>query len=133
MDYTWAEEQLVRFQKQKPERRQRMKRRLRKAKTGADNVPGAAIVNSFYCLGIKKKITQIKSSHAIDVGFQFLQVDWILFSLNPVDFPRRLETPFSALQNFPTCKCFAKRLPCILATNNSKERADATIGTESRV
>lgn len=74
MDYTWAEEQLVRFQKQKPERRQRMKRRLRKAKTGANNVPGE-IVNSFYCLGIKKKIPQIKSSHAIDVGFQFLQVD----------------------------------------------------------
>lgn len=45
---------------------------LRKADT--DNVPGET-VNSFYCLGIKKKIPQIKSSHGIDMGFQFLQVD----------------------------------------------------------
>ena len=50
------------------------RRRLRKADADADNVPEET-VNSFYCLGIKKKLPHIKSSHAIDVGFQFLQVD----------------------------------------------------------
>lgn len=76
MNYPWAKEQLESFQKWKPERRKqrRKKRRLRKADREADHVP-EEIVNSFYCLGIKKKLPQIKSSHAIDVGFQFLQVD----------------------------------------------------------
>lgn len=50
------------------------RRRLRKADTNANNAP-EKIANSFYCLGIQKKIPQIKSSHAIDMGFQFLQVD----------------------------------------------------------
>lgn len=52
-----------------------MKRRsLGKAGTDVENASGDT-VNSFYCLGIKKKIPQIKSSHAIGMGFQFLQVD----------------------------------------------------------
>lgn len=39
----------------------RMKiRRLRKADTDADNIPEKR-VNSFYCLGIQKKLLQIKS------------------------------------------------------------------------
>ena len=76
MNYTRAKEQLGNFQNKKSERRRpRMKRRrLRKADADADNVPEET-VNSFYCLGIKKKLPHIKSSHAIDVGFQFLQVD----------------------------------------------------------
>lgn len=76
MNYQCAIEKLGSFQNQKPERRrQRMKRRsLNEAGTDAENATGD-IVNSFYCLGIKKKIPQIKSSHAIGMGFQFLQVD----------------------------------------------------------
>ena len=76
MNYTWVNQQFESFQNQKPERRrQRMKRRkLSKADTEVENAPRET-VNSFYCLGIKKKIPQIKSSHALGVGFQFLQVD----------------------------------------------------------
>lgn len=55
-------------------RRRQRRKRLRKKDADADNVPEKT-VNSFYCFGIKKKIPQIKSSHAIDVGLQFLQVD----------------------------------------------------------
>ena len=36
-------------------------RRLRKADTDADNIPEKKKVNSFYCLGIQKKLLQIKS------------------------------------------------------------------------
>lgn len=51
-------------------KRRRLKKKKKKTDNNVDNVPGE-IVNSLYCLGIKKKIPQIKSSHAIDVGFQF--------------------------------------------------------------
>lgn len=76
MNYMCTIEKLGSFQNQKPERRrQRMKRRsLNQASTDAGNATGD-IVNSFYCLGIKKKIPQIKSSDAIGMGFQFVQVD----------------------------------------------------------
>lgn len=37
-------------------------------------------------LGDPKEATSNQISHAIDVGFQFLQVDWILFFTEPCGF-----------------------------------------------
>ena len=48
-------------------------RRLRKADTDADNIPEKS--QFILLLGDPKEATSNQISHAIDVGFQFLQVD----------------------------------------------------------
>lgn len=50
-------------------------RRLRKADTDADNIPEKKKSQFILLLGDPKEATSNQISHAIDVGFQFLQVD----------------------------------------------------------
>ena len=49
--------------------------KVRKADTDADNIPEKKKSQFILLLGDPKEATSNQISHAIDVGFQFLQVD----------------------------------------------------------